>query len=82
MWIVSHCKGSAGAGELDDEDEEEDHHVEEEHDLVMLHGSYQTHDWDEEKEDSACCNATHNGKTCNVANHFAWGDKWLITDIF
>ena len=44
MIIVSHSQGSAGAGELDDEDEEEDHHVEEEHDLVMLHGSYQTHD--------------------------------------
>ena len=70
MFIVSHCQGSAGAGELDDEDEEEDHHVEEEHDLVMLHGPYQTHDWDEEKEDSACSDATDNGKTCDVANHF------------
>ena len=42
MFIVSHCQGGAGAGELDDEDEEEDNHVEEEHDLVVLHGSYQT----------------------------------------
>ena len=43
LRTVSHCQSGTRAGELDNEDEEEDHHVEEEHDLVMLHGSYQTH---------------------------------------
>ena len=48
MFIVSHCQGRTGAGELDDEDEEEDQHVEEQHDLVVLHGPNQSHHWDEQ----------------------------------
>ena len=75
MFIVSHCQGGAGAGELDDEDEEEDNHVEEEHDLVMLHGSYQTNNWYEEQEDSTGCDAANNRKTRDVALRFAWREK-------
>ena len=45
-------EGSTGAGELDDEDKEEDHHVEEQHDLVVLHCPDETNNWDEEEEDA------------------------------
>ena len=79
--MIIDSEGGTGAGELDDEDEEEDDHVEEEHDLVMLHGSNQTHNWDKEKEDSAGCDTTNNWKTCDVALCFAWREKELIASL-
>ena len=79
MFIIGGSEGSAGAGELDDEDEEEDDHVEEEHDLVVLHGANQTHDRDEEKEDSTGGDATNDRKTCDVANHFTLVTKRSVS---
>ena len=64
LGTVGHGQGGTRAGELDDEDEEEDHHVEEQHDLVVLHGSYQTNNRDEEKENSTGCDTANNRKTC------------------
>ena len=78
MFIVTHCQGCAGAGELDDEDEEEDHHVEEEHNLVVFHGSYQANNSDEKKKDSAGCYATYNRKTRDDTPRilcFTWKEK-------
>ena len=79
MWIVSHCKGSAGAGELDDEDEEEDDHVDEEHDLVLLHGSDDAQHWDEEEEDTAEGDASNDGQTGDDTGDLAWKRCIVVT---
>ena len=75
---LTHREGSTGAGELDDEDEEEDDHVDEEHDLVLLHGSYDPQHGDEEEEDSACCDASNDGQTCDDTRDLAWIKSFLV----
>ena len=70
MFIVSHCQGGAGAGELDDEDQEEDDHVEEQEDLVVPDSADQPDDWDEEEEDSGCGDTSDDGKVGYDARHF------------
>ena len=83
LRTVGHGQGGTRAGELDDKDEEEDHHVAEEHDLVVLHGSYQANNWDEEKEHSTGSDATDNRKTCEDSWHLAWNIKsWVMLSDF
>ena len=64
-----------GAGELNDEDEEEDNHVEEEHHLVMFHGTNETDNWDEEKEDSTSSDPANYWKTGHYSRHFTWSNN-------
>ena len=72
-------EGSTGAGELDDEDEEEDDHVDEEHDLVLLHGPYDAQHWDEEEEDTAEGDASNDGQTGDDTGDLAWKRSNVVT---
>ena len=65
LVLLADREGSAGAGELDDEDEEEDDHVGIEHHLVVLHESNDTNDGKEQEEDSTRCDASNYWKTCH-----------------
>ena len=73
LVLLADREGSAGAGELDDEDEEEDDHVGEEHDLVLPHGPDDADHGDEEQEHTTGRDAAYDGQACDDARDLAWG---------
>ena len=76
---LTYREGSTGAGELDDEDEEEDDHVDEEHDLVLLHGPDDAQHRDEEEEDPAEGDASNDGQAGDDTRDLTWEKCFLVT---